>query len=259
MDVITYKNCKFVTVNMKYLTLIGIFAFGFLSGMGVLYLFNEVKSEKDNEFTTNKKENYSLLMHNFEDKNQNSDTDSPNIKKQNVDKGENMSSDEENVKANNDDLYAVDSLDDMSDSLNVEDDIELDEDSLLVVELDLNQDEEGVVVKKEKLIHSKKYKVKVLDKDENEEIDSLIEKSMGVKKVRKNEIWVEFWQSPLSSRGYVYRNHKVKLYGVDPQLSLSFYIKDEQMYLNTEADLFHLIPTDEFQKFIFVNKDILKD
>lgn len=228
---------------MKYLSYIFIFVIGFGSGAGVLYWVNisgqedEITEEKGS-FEVEEK----LIVSNI------------NQKESKVKKIKNEKEIPEKIEPIEEvDTIEVDSV--YQDSLFSE----MESDDSLEIELAaIDLDNEEIVVKKEKLIMSKRFKLNYLDVEERNIADSLLEENMGVRKTKKKEITVEFWQSPLSSKGYLYNNHKVKLYGLDVQHNYKFFIKEKELYLETPIEIYHLKTTDEFQSFIFASKDTFK-
>ena len=64
-----------------------------------------------------------------------------------------------------------------------------------------------------------------------------------------DDIMVEFWQSPLNITGYELTRNKLKLFGFNPNESISLQLnnEDDQILLNTESMSLTLYKTDQFK------------
>jgi len=64
-----------------------------------------------------------------------------------------------------------------------------------------------------------------------------------------NEIIVEFWQSPLNITGYELSRNKLKLFGFNPNESISLHLgtNEDQLFLNTDSMSLLLQKTKQFK------------
>ncbi|HLV43154.1 MAG TPA: hypothetical protein VKY37_12810 [Brumimicrobium sp.] len=64
-----------------------------------------------------------------------------------------------------------------------------------------------------------------------------------------NEIIIEFWQSPLNITGYELSRNKLKLFGFNPNETISLQIgnEEDQLFLNTDSMSFILQKTKQFK------------
>lgn len=109
----------------------------------------------------------------------------------------------------------------------------------------LLKDDESINVAKEELISIKN--IKVIDLD-NTPKDTLTGQLAGVTSDDyPNVFFVEFWKTPLNSKGYRMTRNRVILYGLDDFSNLTIYKVDDNFYLKNEEQVYKLSAGTEFK------------
>lgn len=109
----------------------------------------------------------------------------------------------------------------------------------------LLQDDENINVAKEELISIKN--IKVIDLD-NTPKDTLTGQLAGVtSNDYPNMFFVEFWKTPLNSKGYRMTRNRVILYGLEDFSNLTIYKVDDNFYLKSEEQVYKLSAGTEFK------------
>ncbi len=119
--------------------------------------------------------------------------------------------------------------------------------------------EDGQVVRKEVLLGVSSLKVirKTVTKEPGK-IDSLLDESNQVKRDQPVLAYqLEFWQSPLNSRGYRAGKNKLALYGIAPETPLTLYELEEGLFLKMEKDAYRIEKTSEFRPFKAVGDKLI--
>lgn len=110
----------------------------------------------------------------------------------------------------------------------------------------------NIQVRKEVMISVAQLKVirKTAPAGKENEIDSILNKSNDVKSDAPVAVYdIEYWKSPLNSRGYRMGKRKIALYGIDPSRSIALYQLEEGLFLQTDKSVFRLEPSSEFRSF----------
>ena len=90
----------------------------------------------------------------------------------------------------------------------------------------LLNDENDITVAKEELLSVKN--IKVIDLDANKKQDTLIGQLAGVSSSEyPNLFFVEFWKTPLNSKGYRMTRNRVILYGLSDFSNITIYYRLE--------------------------------
>jgi len=109
----------------------------------------------------------------------------------------------------------------------------------------LLKEEEGITVAKEELVSIKN--VKVIDLD-NTPKDTLTGQLAGVSSDEYPYVFfVEFWKTPLNSRGYRMTRNRVILYGLSDFSNVTIYKVDDNYYLKSEEQVYKLSVGTEFK------------
>lgn len=109
----------------------------------------------------------------------------------------------------------------------------------------LLRDDESINVATEELISIKN--IKVIDLD-NTQKDTLTGQLAGVtSNDYPNVFFVEFWKTPLNSKGYRMTRNRVILYGLDDFSNLTIYKVDDNFYLKNEEQVYKLSAGTEFK------------
>jgi hypothetical protein len=76
----------------------------------------------------------------------------------------------------------------------------------------------------------------------------------GVNPVPENDIFfVEFWKTPLNSKGYRMSKNRIMLYGFSDFSSFNLYKVDENYYLKSEEQVYKVIINADFMPMERVN------
>ncbi|MDD3878271.1 MAG: hypothetical protein PHT69_16755 [Bacteroidales bacterium] len=118
--------------------------------------------------------------------------------------------------------------------------------------------EEGIVVMRDRLLFSKNIEAKIISENQNSRnnLDSLL---IGGRQSRESKIFnVEFWESPLNSKGYKRTRNKIVLYGIRDADLISLLILDNVLYLSYFNDFYVINNSPTFQQFLpFANNQII--
>ena len=115
---------------------------------------------------------------------------------------------------------------------------------------------ENYGINKDELLSTKVLPIIYLDKKMIDS-DSLIKKALSITTIEKENLAIEFWNSPIDYHGYKLSFSKLIIYGVSPQLSYDLYKKDGLFYLTNENVCFQLKENSEFSTYIQVDSKIL--
>lgn len=115
------------------------------------------------------------------------------------------------------------------------------------------------VVKSEKML--KVGKVKVVKKTSSkpkQAADSLLNTINLKTDIYPDLMEIEFWQTPLNSKGYRSGKNKIAVYGLNPETIIELYQLNEGLFLKTENSVFKIEKSPEFKSFRSVtDKEIL--
>ena len=115
----------------------------------------------------------------------------------------------------------------------------------------LLKEEAGINVAKEELISIKN--IKVIDLDGTHK-DTLTGQLAGVSSDDfPNMFFVEFWKTPLNSKGYRMTRNRVILYGASDFSNVTIYKVDDSFYLKSEEQVYKLSAGTEFKPMERVN------
>lgn len=115
------------------------------------------------------------------------------------------------------------------------------------------------VVKKEKLLKVGKAKVVKKNTARTKTASDTLLNTINVKADSYPEMMeIEFWQSPLNSKGYRSGKNKIAVYGLDPETLFELYQLNEGLFLKNEKTVYKIEKSSEFKSFRVVNeKEIL--
>ncbi|MGE0569087.1 MAG: hypothetical protein AB7O73_14205, partial [Bacteroidia bacterium] len=95
--------------------------------------------------------------------------------------------------------------------------------------------------------------IKLIELSEEDDSDSLVEKLAGVKPVVSSSNYIiEFWKTPLNSKGYKFQRNKLLLYGVMDPASLSLYKLDGKYYLKNQEFGYEIKNSSDIQQLVKV-------
>lgn len=124
-------------------------------------------------------------------------------------------------------------------------------------EIDSLLKEEAINVAQEELLSVKN--IKVIDLDTNSKRDTLTGQLAGVTSADyPNLFFVEFWKTPLNSKGYRMTRNRVILYGLSDFSSITIYKVDDNYYLKNDDVVYKISSGTEFKPMELVqDSDLL--
>lgn len=124
-------------------------------------------------------------------------------------------------------------------------------------EVDALLNEEDITVAQEELLSVKN--IKVIDLDANQKRDTLTGQLAGVSSTDyPNLFFVEFWKTPLNSKGYRMTRNRVILYGLSDFSSITIYKVDDNYYLKNDDFVYKISAGTEFKSMELVqDSDLL--
>lgn len=119
-------------------------------------------------------------------------------------------------------------------------------------EVDALLREENITVAQEELLSVKN--IKVIDLDAVSKKDTLTGQLAGVTSSDfPNLFFVEFWKTPLNSKGYRMTRNRVILYGLSDFSSVTIYKVDDNFYLKNDDIVYKISSGTEFKPMELVN------
>ena len=119
-------------------------------------------------------------------------------------------------------------------------------------EVDALLKEENVTVAQEELLSVKN--IKVINLDGSSKRDTLTGQLAGVTTSDyPNLFFVEFWKTPLNSKGYRMTRNRVILYGLSDFSSITIYKVDDNYYLKNDDVVYKISSGTEFKPMELVN------
>jgi len=119
-------------------------------------------------------------------------------------------------------------------------------------EVDALLKEDDIKVAQEELLSVKN--IKVIDLDTHTKRDTLTGQLAGVTSADyPNLFFVEFWKTPLNSKGYRMTRNRVILYGLSDFSSITIYKVDDNFYLKNDDVVYKISSGTEFKPMELVN------
>lgn len=119
-------------------------------------------------------------------------------------------------------------------------------------EVDALLKEEDVTVAQEELLSVKN--IKVINLDGSSKRDTLTGQLAGITNSDyPNLFFVEFWKTPLNSKGYRMTRNRVILYGLSDFSSITIYKVDDNYYLKNDDVVYKISSGTEFKPMELVN------
>ena len=116
----------------------------------------------------------------------------------------------------------------------------------------LLNDDEDFNIAKEELLSVKN--IKVIDLDASKKQDTLVGQLAGVINTSfPNLFFVEFWKTPLNSKGYRMTRNRVILYGLSDFSSITIYKVDDNFYLKNDEFVYKISAGTEFKSLEIVS------
>jgi hypothetical protein len=110
----------------------------------------------------------------------------------------------------------------------------------------IKQDSE-INVATDELLSVKSVKAIVIQ-DDVQNSDSLAAKLANVEVVKSNLYFIEFWKTPLNSKGYRFNRNKIMLYGFINFDDVQLYELDDSFYIKSSEQVYKLFPGGEFMQ-----------
>ncbi len=116
----------------------------------------------------------------------------------------------------------------------------------------LLNDENDITVAKEELLSVKN--IKVIDLDGSKKQDTLVGQLAGVTSADyPNLFFVEFWKTPLNSKGYRMTRNRVILYGLSDFSNITIYKVEDSFYLKNDEFVYKISAGTEFKSLELVS------
>ncbi len=116
----------------------------------------------------------------------------------------------------------------------------------------LLNDENDITVAKEELLSVKN--IKVIDLDGSKKQDTLVGQLAGVTSTDyPNLFFVEFWKTPLNSKGYRMTRNRVILYGLSDFSNITIYKVEDSFYLKNDEYVYKISAGTEFKSLELVS------
>ena len=124
-------------------------------------------------------------------------------------------------------------------------------------EVDNLLNDDGMQIAQEELLSVKN--IKVINLDEKQKRDTLVGQLAGIAKSDyPNLFFVEFWKTPLNSKGYRMTRNRVILYGISDFSNITIYKVDENYYLKNDDIVYKISSGTEFKPMELVqDSDLL--
>lgn len=113
------------------------------------------------------------------------------------------------------------------------------------------QNDDDIVVQREQLVNRSVLNIIPIEVEDTvltTQDDTLIQKQSSIKPVKKTAITVEYWQSPLNSKGYKMANNKLLLFGVDVDEAHKIYELQDSLYFKHFNNFYSVEPSFELMK-----------
>lgn len=116
-------------------------------------------------------------------------------------------------------------------------------------------DNGDIIVRKNELLGEKV--VQLVNLDGTKAIDSIRSKEAGIKEDPGKSLTVEFWQSPLNSKGYTMSRSRLVLFGFSAEEQVSIYKLENSMFMKIAGGVFRLENTADFRQMERVTDEAL--
>jgi hypothetical protein len=118
--------------------------------------------------------------------------------------------------------------------------------------------EDDINVLKEELLSVKNISLKDFDDKQTNRSDSALYAISGITSTNKSDLYlVEFWKSPLNSKGYKMTRNRILVYGIKENTDLSVAKINEQYYLKNNTEVYRLNYSPEFKPMEKVNEELI--
>jgi len=123
---------------------------------------------------------------------------------------------------------------------------------------DITYEEEDINVLKEELLSVKNITLKDFDNKQINKSDSTLTAVSGINLPNKSDLYlVEFWKTPLNSKGYKMTRNRILIYGIKENTDLCVAKINEQYYLKNNTEVYRLNYSPEFKPMEKVNEETI--
>lgn len=112
-----------------------------------------------------------------------------------------------------------------------------------------------IIVRKNELLAEKV--VALVNLDGTKAIDSIRSKEAGINEDAGKSLTIEFWQSPLNSKGYTMSRSRLVLFGFAAEEQVSLYKLNNLIFMKTGGGVFRLENTADFRQMDKVTDETL--
>ena len=110
---------------------------------------------------------------------------------------------------------------------------------------------ENINIAVDQLLSSKQ--IKIIQLSDVAANDSLAQNIAGVNTSISDSYTIEFWRTPLNSKGYRFVKNKIMLYGFNDHNNILLYLLNDRYFLKSFEVVYELAYSSEFQPFVKVN------
>ena len=114
----------------------------------------------------------------------------------------------------------------------------------------INSDE-SINIAVDQMLSSKQ--IKIIQLNDFMDKDSLAQNLAGVNTSSSESYTIEFWRTPLNSKGYRFVKNKIMLYGFNDHNNVLLYLLNSRYFIKSFEVVYELENSSEFQPFVKVN------
>jgi hypothetical protein len=117
-------------------------------------------------------------------------------------------------------------------------------------------DDENINVLKEELLSVKNITLKDFDGNQFSKTDSVLYSESGIQPNSKTDLYlIEFWKTPLNSKGYKMTRNRILIYGIKENQDLCVAKIKDNFYLKNNTEVYQLNYSSDFKPMIKVNEE----
>jgi hypothetical protein len=117
-------------------------------------------------------------------------------------------------------------------------------------------DEENINVLKEELLSVKNITLKDFDGNQNSKTDSVLYAESGIQPNSKTDLYlIEFWKTPLNSKGYKMTRNRILIYGIKENQDLCVAKIKDNFYLKNNTEVYQLNYSPDFKPMVKINEE----
>ncbi len=95
--------------------------------------------------------------------------------------------------------------------------------------------------------------IKIINLTNSNSNDSLAQNVAGVNSTQSDSYVMEFWKTPLNSKGYRFQKNKIMLYGINDHNDLLLYQFEGRYFIKSFEVVYELESSQDFQPLVKVN------